>query len=153
MLFQLREIASDKLEKNELVQLLSWVNAYGYISLTKEVSHDIIPNVVEVSVDEFLNFANKYKGIALANNLDICAESTEKLKQHIRLTMETDVLPVNAGAANSSVEGVSGGTVSLSSRSMSIMGVSRHIGALLDEVSEDIAPHLAEIMTKRWYVL
>lgn len=28
--FQLREIASDKLEKNELVQLLSWVNAYGY---------------------------------------------------------------------------------------------------------------------------
>uniref|UniRef100_A0A183EN92 Dynein_C domain-containing protein n=1 Tax=Gongylonema pulchrum TaxID=637853 RepID=A0A183EN92_9BILA len=105
--------------------------------------------------------------------LDICAESTEKLKQHIRLTMETDVLPVNAGAANSSVEGVSGGTVSLSSRSMSIMGVSRQslldkidqlkkrwnigmqsaIGALLDEVSEDIAPHLAEIMTKRWYVL
>ncbi|VDO55193.1 unnamed protein product [Onchocerca flexuosa] len=26
---RLREIASDKLEKNELVQLLSWVNSYG----------------------------------------------------------------------------------------------------------------------------
>lgn len=30
--FQLREIASENLEKNELVQLLSWVNAYGLVN-------------------------------------------------------------------------------------------------------------------------
>ncbi|OZC07540.1 exocyst complex component 3 family protein [Onchocerca flexuosa] len=270
---RLREIASDKLEKNELVQLLSWVNSYGSeqilgnprlqintaalladhpllskstitelcdrfieitrrdmhewlektlmqekddwykdvhpeeerlgyfytqlpsilfgmiedtISLTKEVSHDIIPNVVEVSVDEFLNFANKYKDaaaayktkhfenrsnfkeftatiIAVANNLDICTESTEKLKQHIRLKMEADVPPLNSSNIDVS-------SLSQSSRSSSIMVVSRQalldkidqlkkrwnigmqsaVGTLLDEVNEDIAPHLAEILTKKW---
>lgn len=270
---RLREIASDKLEKNELVQLLSWVNSYasdqilgnprlqintaalladhpllpkftvtelcdrfieitrrdmhewlektlmqekddwykdvhpeeerlGYfytqlpsilfgmiedtISLTKEISHDIIPNVVEVSVDEFRNFANKYKDaatayknkhfgnrshfkeftatvIAIANNLDICTESTEKLKQHIRLTMEADVSPSNLSNADTSVS-------LQSNRSSSVMVVSRQalldkidqlkkrwnigmqsaVGTLLDEVNEDIAPHLAEILTKKW---
>uniref|UniRef100_A0A0R3S2D1 Exocyst complex component Sec6 n=1 Tax=Elaeophora elaphi TaxID=1147741 RepID=A0A0R3S2D1_9BILA len=156
------------------------------ISLTKEVSHDIIPNVVEVSVDEFLNFANKYKDataayktkhfenrshfkrftatvIAVANNLDICTESTEKLKQHIRLTMEADVSPSNSLNADAP------GSVQ-SNRSSSMMVVSRQalldkidqlkkrwnigmqsaVGTLLDEVNEDIAPHLAEILTKKW---
>ncbi|MCP9260184.1 Exocyst complex component 3 [Dirofilaria immitis] len=280
---RLREIASDKLEKNELVQLLNWINSYGseqilgnprlqintaalladhpllskstitelcdrFIELTrrdmhewlektlmqekddwykdvhpeeerlgyfytqlpsilfgmiedtvhftnKEVSHDIIPNVVEVSVDEFLNFANKYKDaaaayktkhfenrsrfkeftatmIAVANNLDICTESTEKLKQHIRLTMEADVSP-------SDLWNVDAPSSAQFSRSSSIMIVSRQalldkidqlkkrwnigmqsastkivpifsVGTLLDEVNEDIAPHLPEILTKRW---
>uniref|UniRef100_A0A1I8EWE1 Uncharacterized protein n=1 Tax=Wuchereria bancrofti TaxID=6293 RepID=A0A1I8EWE1_WUCBA len=241
---RLREIASDKLEKNELVQLLSWVNSYGSdqilgnprlqintaalladhpllskstvtelcdrfieitrrdmhewlektlmqekddwykdvhpeeerlgyfytqlpsilfgmiedtISLAKEISHDIIPNVVEVSVDEFRNFANKYKDaataykikhfenrshfkeftatvIAIANNLDICTESTEKLKQHIRLTMEADVSPSNLSNADTS------GSLQ-SNRSSSIMVVSRQ--ALLDKIDQ---------LKKRWNI-
>ncbi|VDN02575.1 unnamed protein product [Thelazia callipaeda] len=262
---RLREIASDRLEKNELVQLLSWVNSYGSeqilgnsrlqinvnallgdhpllskstitqlcdrfieinrqdmrewlektlmqekddwyknvhpeeerlgyfytqlpsiifgmiedtISLTKEVSHDIIPNVVEASVEEFLNFANKYKDaavayktkhfenrsyfneftatmIAVANNFDICADSTERLKQHIRLTMEADISRSDSNAEkSSSIMTVSRQTLldkidQLKKRWN--IGLQSTIGTLLDEVCEDISPHLAEILTKKWY--
>ncbi|KAM3721023.1 Exocyst complex component [Dirofilaria immitis] len=101
--------------------------------------------------------------IAVANNLDICTESTEKLKQHIRLTMEADVSP-------SDLWNVDAPSSAQFSRSSSIMIVSRQalldkidqlkkrwnigmqsaVGTLLDEVNEDIAPHLPEILTKRW---
>ncbi|VDK45758.1 unnamed protein product [Anisakis simplex] len=257
---RLREIASEKLEKNELVQILSWINAYGGdhmlgtpklqinaaamladhpllprstvtqlcdqfvevtkgdmhewlektlmqekdVSLAKEISQEVIPSVVNVSIDEFLNFANRYRDasmafkakhfedrsyfeeftstmIAVANNMDICMDSTDKLKKHIRLTMETDVLSDvpkadettaqngtttgNSGTNNASIPTV------YSPRGSSIMmGVSRNtllekidhlkkrwnlglhaaLNAMVEEVFEDISPHLAEILTKNW---
>uniref|UniRef100_A0A9J2PAF8 Exocyst complex component Sec6 n=1 Tax=Ascaris lumbricoides TaxID=6252 RepID=A0A9J2PAF8_ASCLU len=276
---RLREIASEKLEKNELVQLLSWVNAYGgdqmlgtpklqinaaamladhpllprptvtqlcdqfvevtkgdmhewlektlmqekddwykhvrpeeeslgyfytqlpsilfgmiedTVSLAKEISLEVIPSVVSVSIDEFLNFANRYRDafmayktkhfedrsyfreftatmIAVANNMDICVDSTDKLIKHIRLTMETDVVS-EADGAEVTASGVAPTSSVHSPRGSAMMGVSRKtlldkidhlkkrwnlglhsaVNTLLEEVFEDIAPHLAELLTKKW---
>lgn len=66
--------------------------------------------------------------------MDICTESTEKLKQHIRLTMEKDVSPSNL--SNTDIPGTA-----QSSRSSSIMIVSRQ--ALLDKIDQ---------LKKRWNI-
>ncbi|VDM46063.1 unnamed protein product [Toxocara canis] len=227
---RLREIASEKLEKNELVQLLSWVNAYGgdqmlgtpklqinaaamladhplllrstdwykhvrpeeeslgyfytqlpsilfgmiedTVSLAKEISQEVIPSVVNVSIDEFLNFANRYRDASMAykakhfEDRSYFKEFTSTMK-HIRLTMETDV--VDAKAADAGVSSAAPSCVH-SPRGSAMMGVSRNtllekidhlkkrwnlglhsaVNALLEEVFEDISPHLAEILTKKW---
>lgn len=72
--------------------------------------------------------------IAVANNLDICTESTEKLKQHIRLTMEADVSSSNL--PNAEVPGSA-----QPSRCSSIMVVSRQ--TLLDKIDQ---------LKKRWNI-
>ncbi|KAK0428448.1 hypothetical protein QR680_010811 [Steinernema hermaphroditum] len=274
---KLREIAQDKLEKNELVQLLNWVQNYGSdqmlgnprleintaallqdhpllprstmnqlcerfveithrdirewlektlvqekddwykdvrpegeggylytqlpnilfgmiddtVQVTKEISQDIIPGVVDACVDEFLAFANKYRDaaqayrnkhfenrsnftafthtmIAVANNLHVCIDQTDKLKKHIRLTMETDPghvsSPIDTQPPSSPV-------ATTSARSMSsIFGVQREeliskiddlkkrwnvglqsaVNALLEEVYSDVAGHLSSLMSKSW---
>ncbi|EPB79779.1 exocyst complex component Sec6 [Ancylostoma ceylanicum] len=162
---RLREIAAERLEKSELVQLLSWIQTYGFVEMTrndmkiwlektlsaekddwnkhvrpdednfgyfytslpnimfgmlrdtvtlaKEVSVEVIPNVINLTIEEFFIFANNYKDaftdyrnkyfenrskfreftstmIAIANNLQTCIESTDKYMQQVRLSMEND---------------------------------------------------------------
>uniref|UniRef100_A0A0N5AZF8 Exocyst complex component Sec6 n=1 Tax=Syphacia muris TaxID=451379 RepID=A0A0N5AZF8_9BILA len=272
---RLREIASEKLEKNELVQILSWIQAYGgetilgnprlhinaaamlidfpllpkstiaqlydqfvditrndmrewlektltqekddwykhvqpeeessgyyytqlpsilfgmvedTVSLTREFSTDIIPNIINVSIDEFLLFAGRYKDaavafktkyfqdrnyftkftatmIAVANNLDICVDSTDKLKKHIRLTMEKDITSNNglseAKEATESLQQQKSLIICSASRQELLdkidhlkkrlkLGMQFAITALLEEITQDIMPHLAEILTKKW---
>jgi len=98
------------------------------VKLSKEVGKEIVPSIIDAGVEEFHHFATKYKDasiayrgkhfenrsylqqytatiIAIANNLDICIDSTDKLEKHIRLTME-DVLGVG-GDSNSNDASVS----------------------------------------------
>uniref|UniRef100_A0A914Z9C5 Exocyst complex component Sec6 n=1 Tax=Panagrolaimus superbus TaxID=310955 RepID=A0A914Z9C5_9BILA len=263
---RLREIATDELEKNELVQLLGWVQSYGgpdvlgntrlgistaallqeqpllsritvnqlydryieitkkdihdwlekalhtekddwykhsppeednhgcfytalpsilfgmvedTVAVTKEISVEVIPRVIDAAIDEFLTFSTKYKDatmaykvkhfenreffkrytatlIAVANNLDICAQSTDKLEKHIRLTMESDT----NGHENDTT----------SPRSITTFGINRQeliqkiehlkknwnfsmqssVSSLLDEVYEDIQKHLSNLLTRQW---
>ncbi|VDD94641.1 unnamed protein product [Enterobius vermicularis] len=243
---RLREIASEKLEKNELVQLLSWLQAYGgetilvttfryrfvditrkdihewlektltqekddwykhvrpeeessgyyytqlpsilfgmiedTVVLTREFSTDIIPSVINVSIDEFLLFANRYKDaamayrtkyfedrnyfaeftatmIAVANNLDICVDSTDKLKKHIRLTMENDITDESSSPKTSvATKQQQKPSVVISASRQELLnkidqlkkrlklGMQFAINCLFEEISKDIAPHLSEIL-------
>lgn len=111
------------------------------VALSKEISQTVVPRVVDVAVDEFHTFAAKYRDataayrgkhfedraffkqytatvIAIANNLDICVESTDKLEKHVRLTMETTTTGGGSGAesaADSGGRGSGGPTSRLSS--------------------------------------
>ncbi|CAK5075146.1 unnamed protein product [Meloidogyne enterolobii] len=163
------------------------------VALSKEISQDIIPRVIDIAVDEFAIFSGKYKDaamaykgkhfedrslfqhytatiIAIANNLDICLDSTDKLEKNIRLTMESN----GSGGALSPTEqlGELNGNGSLTTRSTAggfsvvnrqelidkmeqlkkkfDVGIQFTISALLEEVLEDIIKHLEQIMTRSW---
>uniref|UniRef100_A0A915P623 PPIase cyclophilin-type domain-containing protein n=2 Tax=Meloidogyne TaxID=189290 RepID=A0A915P623_9BILA len=163
------------------------------VALSKEISQDIIPRVIDIAVDEFAIFSGKYKDaamaykgkhfedrslfqhytatiIAIANNLDICLDSTDKLEKNIRLTMESN----GSGGALSPTEqlGDLNGNGSLTTRSTAggfsvvnrqelidkmeqlkkkfDVGIQFTISALLEEVLEDIIRHLEQIMTRSW---
>ncbi|PIC46843.1 hypothetical protein B9Z55_006403 [Caenorhabditis nigoni] len=81
------------------------------VTLAKEVSVEVIPSIINLTIQEFHELAGKYRDaftayktdyfaergrfqeftsniIAVANNLHTCIESTEKYKQQIRLSME-----------------------------------------------------------------
>lgn len=83
------------------------------VTLAKEISVEVIPSVINLTIEEFFVFANKYKDaftayrnkyfenrsnfreftstmIAIANNLQTCIESTDKYMQQVRLSMESD---------------------------------------------------------------
>lgn len=175
------------------------------MTLTKLISHAIVPRFIDIAVDEFLimstklrdaatayrnkhfadrsffscytatmvyfdwslNLFNIWFQIALANNMDICVESTDKLEKHIRLTMEIavgdDSSPVSA--KNSTVESpLTGRSLAgsfqvnrqeliekinqLKQKWRTVMQVA--VSALLDEIYEDINKHLDQLLTKAW---
>jgi len=109
--------------------------------------------------------------IAIANNLDICTDSTDKLEKHIRLTMEggptglVSQLSVDS-AANESLTSArsnmsaSGGFASVNRQELIQKiehlkkkwnhGMQSAISALLEEVLEDVVKHLELLMTKTW---
>uniref|UniRef100_A0A914BVA9 Exocyst complex component 3 n=1 Tax=Acrobeloides nanus TaxID=290746 RepID=A0A914BVA9_9BILA len=242
---RLREIAAEFLEKNELVQLLSWIQAYGGesmlgspilgistaallndnpllphsttiqlyvrfieinkrdirewldkalmqekdVTLAKEISLELTPRVIEVAIDEFLEFSSCYKDaamafkvkhfedrsyfmkytatmIAIANNLDICVQSTDKLEKHIPLTIEGDVadfshsllsLSLNPDLSLSSVGGFSVNRQKLIKKIDQLKKKWHYcmqfvISSLLDEVYEDISKHLEKLMSKEWLI-
>ncbi|PIC46842.1 hypothetical protein B9Z55_006403 [Caenorhabditis nigoni] len=91
-------------------QQFGWYNNSG-VTLAKEVSVEVIPSIINLTIQEFHELAGKYRDaftayktdyfaergrfqeftsniIAVANNLHTCIESTEKYKQQIRLSME-----------------------------------------------------------------
>uniref|UniRef100_A0A914P336 Exocyst complex component Sec6 n=1 Tax=Panagrolaimus davidi TaxID=227884 RepID=A0A914P336_9BILA len=148
------------------------------VAVTKEISVEVIPRVIDETIDEFLTFSTRYKDatvgynvkhfenreffkrytatlIAVANNLDICTESTDKLEKHIRLTMESDT---------------SGNDDTTSPRSLTTFGINRQeliqkiehlkknwnfslqsaVSVLLDEVYENIQKHLSNLLTRQW---
>lgn len=76
--------------------------------------------------------------IAVANNMDICVDSTDKLIKHIRLTMETDVVS-EADGAEVTASGVAPTSSVHSPRGSAMMGVSRK--TLLDKIDH---------LKKRW---
>uniref|UniRef100_A0A914CXN7 Exocyst complex component 3 n=1 Tax=Acrobeloides nanus TaxID=290746 RepID=A0A914CXN7_9BILA len=274
---RLREIAAEPLEKNELVQLLSWIQAYGgesmlgspvlgittatllndhplllrsstiqlydrfieinkrdirewldkalmqekddwykhvnpeednnryfytqlpsilfgmiedTVTLAKEISLELIPRVIEVAIDEFLEFCSRYKDatlafkvkhfedrsyfmkytatvIAVANNLDICVESTDKLEKHIRLTIESDVTdlshPLSPVSPNHDLSRSSAGGGFSVNRQELIQKIDKlkkkwHycmqfvISSLLDEIYEDISKHLEKLLSREWLI-
>uniref|UniRef100_A0A915EHY8 Exocyst complex component 3 n=1 Tax=Ditylenchus dipsaci TaxID=166011 RepID=A0A915EHY8_9BILA len=156
------------------------------VALSKEIAQDIVPRVIDVGVDEFHNFATKYKDasmaykgkhfedraffqqytatmIAIANNLDICCNSTDKLEKHIRLTMEAastslDVSTTNDSSLSSARSATSFACVNRQELIQKIeqlkkkwnFGMQFSITALLDEIYEDIRGHLEQIMTRTW---
>ncbi|KAK6061853.1 hypothetical protein COOONC_00475 [Cooperia oncophora] len=88
-------------------------NQIGMVTLAKEVSVEVIPSIINLTIEEFFIFANKYKDaftvyrnkyfekrstfreftstmVAIANNLQTCIESTDKYMQQVRLSMESD---------------------------------------------------------------
>uniref|UniRef100_A0A0N4ZTF8 Exocyst complex component Sec6 n=1 Tax=Parastrongyloides trichosuri TaxID=131310 RepID=A0A0N4ZTF8_PARTI len=83
------------------------------ISLTKQISQELIPRVINIIIDQFDQFSQKYRDaaiayktkhfedrsrfsqftstvMAIANNSDMFCESTEKLEKTIRMTMESN---------------------------------------------------------------
>lgn len=102
--------------------------------------------------------------------MDICAEHTDKLEKHLRLTMEVSV------DEDSNVASPKSSTIESPLTNRSLTGafqVNRQeliekvnqlkqkwkqvmrvaISALLDEIYEDINKHLEQVMTRAWYVL
>uniref|UniRef100_A0A914I8A8 Exocyst complex component 3 n=1 Tax=Globodera rostochiensis TaxID=31243 RepID=A0A914I8A8_GLORO len=155
------------------------------VSLSKEISQEIVPRAIDVAVDEFIIFSGKYKEaataykgkhfedrshfqsytstkIAIANNLDICVESTDKLEKHIRLTMESGALD---GASSPEP---SGGVSSARSIGFSVInrqeligkmeqlkkkwqfGIQFAVTALIEEVVEDVQKHMEQLLTRTW---
>ncbi|CAI2325553.1 unnamed protein product [Caenorhabditis sp. 36 PRJEB53466] len=95
------------------------------VTLAKEVSVEVIPSIINLTIEEFHALAGKYRDaftafktdyftergkfqeftsnmIAVANNLHTCIESTEKYMQQIRLSMEGgEEYATGGGAATS----------------------------------------------------
>uniref|UniRef100_A0A914WGJ5 Exocyst complex component Sec6 n=1 Tax=Plectus sambesii TaxID=2011161 RepID=A0A914WGJ5_9BILA len=141
------------------------------VQLAKEISADIVPNVVFVNVEELLALAGRYKDaaiayknkhfedrsrfelftpitIAMANNFDICVDSTDKVKKHVRLTMETDMATPRGAAGGVNRQELLEKIDQLKLKWSA--GCQTAETSLLEEISQDMAPHLAEIMTKKW---
>ncbi|KAL3116152.1 hypothetical protein niasHT_002276 [Heterodera trifolii] len=157
------------------------------VSLSKEISQEIVPRVIDVAVDEFIIFSNKYKEaataykgkhfedrshfqsytstvIAIANNLDICVDSTDKLEKHIRLTMESGSID----GLSSPEPTIAYGPPSARSVGFSVInrqeligkmeqlkkkwhfGIHFAVSALLEEVVEDVQKHMEQLMTRSW---
>uniref|UniRef100_A0A1I7SVH6 Exocyst complex component Sec6 n=1 Tax=Bursaphelenchus xylophilus TaxID=6326 RepID=A0A1I7SVH6_BURXY len=101
------------------------------VSLAKQITSDIVPRIIEASVDCFLDAATRYKEllteyknehfgesrkhrfftqhvIATANNMDICNECTDKWEIHIRLNMEgiSDIPKSETPTSPRSVSGI-----------------------------------------------
>ncbi|KAI1720371.1 exocyst complex component sec6 domain-containing protein [Ditylenchus destructor] len=166
------------------------------VALSKEIAQEIIPRAIDVGIDSFHSFAAKYKDaaiaykgkhfedraffqqytstvIAVANNLDICNSSTDKLEKHIRLTMETaspdasytntesDVLNATSATDTTISSARSTSSFAVVNRQELIQkieqlkkkwtyGIQFAITGLLDEVLEDISKHLEQLMTRTW---
>ncbi|KAI6192027.1 Proable exocyst complex component Sec6 [Aphelenchoides bicaudatus] len=160
------------------------------VKLTKMISHAIVPRFIDIVADEFLAMSSKLKDaatayrnkhfedraffqrytatmIALANNMDVCVESTDKLEKHIRLTMEIavgdDSNPVSpkistiespltdrslAGSFQVNRQDLIAKINQLKQKWRLVMQVA--VTALLDEIYEDINKHLDQLLTKNW---
>ncbi|KAI6224334.1 Proable exocyst complex component Sec6 [Aphelenchoides fujianensis] len=159
------------------------------VTLTKVISHAVIPRLINVSIDELLETATKYKDattafrnkhfenreflkcftptmVAIANNIDVCVDLTNKLEKQVRLTIESQGGEISLSSPKGSTDSP------LTGRSFggSLGGVNRQellekidllkkrwglvleaaIFALLDEIFEDCRRHLAALMTRDW---
>ncbi|CAP24130.2 Protein CBR-SEC-6 [Caenorhabditis briggsae] len=153
----------------------------GEVTLAKEVSVEVIPSIINLTIQEFHELAGKYRDaftayktdyfaergrfqeftsniIAVANNLHTCIESTEKYKQQIRLSMEGE-----QNSATSMPTPLSAGRRTAVSQQQLIENMdalnlkwsnaaSVAINYLREEVIMDIAPSLAELFSKKWLI-
>ncbi|KAI6209857.1 Proable exocyst complex component Sec6 [Aphelenchoides besseyi] len=127
------------------------------VTLTKVISHAVIPRLINVSIDELLEVAVKYKDattayrnkhfenrevltgftstmIAIANNIDGCVMLTNELEKKMRLTIESQSGDLSSPTSpKNSIESP------LTGRSLASMGVNRQ--ELLDKVDQ---------LKKRW---
>ncbi|KAI6231988.1 Proable exocyst complex component Sec6 [Aphelenchoides besseyi] len=127
------------------------------VTLTKVISHAVIPRLINVSIDELLEVAVKYKDattayrnkhfenrevltgftstmIAIANNIDGCVMLTNELEKKMRLTIESQRGDLSSPTSpKNSIESP------LTGRSLASMGVNRQ--ELLDKVDQ---------LKKRW---
>lgn len=107
--------------------------------------------------------------VAIANNIDVCVDLTNKLEKQIRLTIESQGGEISLNSPKTSTDSP------LTGRSFggSMGGVNRQellekidllkkrwglvleaaIFALLDEIFEDCRRHLGALMTRDWWVL
>lgn len=149
------------------------------VTLAKEVSVEVIPSIINLTIQEFHELAGKYRDaftayksdyfaergkfqeftsniIAVANNLHTCIESTEKYKQQIRLSMEGE-----QNSVLSTTTPLSSGRRTAVSQQQLIENMdalntkwsnaaSVAINYLREEVITDIAPSLAELFSKKW---
>ncbi|WKX93298.1 hypothetical protein Q1695_010944 [Nippostrongylus brasiliensis] len=145
------------------------------VTLAKEVSVEVIPSVINLTIEEFFVFANKYKDaftayrnkyfenrsnfreftstmVAIANNLQTCIESTDKYMQQVRLSMEHDEQQDGgmAGRRTVSRQQIIDNIDRLNARWSSSVGVA--VNFLLEEICEDLSPHLAELFSRKWLV-
>ncbi|KAK6734823.1 hypothetical protein RB195_018172 [Necator americanus] len=145
------------------------------VTLAKEVSVEVIPNVINLTIEEFFAFANSYKDaftayrnkyfenrsnfreftstmIAIANNLHTCIESTDKYMQQVRLSMENDEQQDCSIAGRRAVgrQQIIDNIDRLNARWSSAVGVA--VNFLLEEICEDLNPHLAELFSRKWLV-
>ncbi|VDP28353.1 unnamed protein product [Heligmosomoides polygyrus] len=144
------------------------------VTLAKEISVEVIPSVINLTIEEFFVFANKYKDaftayrnkyfenrsnfreftstmIAIANNLQTCIESTDKYMQQVRLSMESDDQQDGvAGRRTVSRQQIIDNIDRLNARWSSAVGVA--VNYLLEEICEDLSPHLAELFSRKWLV-
>uniref|UniRef100_A0A0K0EMI9 Exocyst complex component 3 n=1 Tax=Strongyloides stercoralis TaxID=6248 RepID=A0A0K0EMI9_STRER len=150
------------------------------ISLTKEISQGLIPRVIDISIDQFDQFSQKYRDaaiayklkhfedrsrfpqftstmIAIANNSDIFCESTDKLEKQIRMTMESNF---GMDQSNDQSESSSSQNFGINRKELIdkienlkkkwISLMENSIYDLLEEVVADISPYLQELLTKKW---
>ncbi|KAJ1357703.1 Exocyst complex component S6 [Parelaphostrongylus tenuis] len=145
------------------------------VTLAKEVSIEVIPSIINLAIEEFFVFANRYKDeftsyrnkyfenrstfreftstmIAIANNLQTCIESTDRYMQQVRLSMESDEQQDNFVGGRRSIgrQQIIDNIDRLNARWNSAVGVA--VNFLLEEICEDLRPHLAELFSKRWLV-
>ncbi|EYC08519.1 hypothetical protein Y032_0065g3594 [Ancylostoma ceylanicum] len=145
------------------------------VTLAKEVSVEVIPNVINLTIEEFFIFANNYKDaftdyrnkyfenrskfreftstmIAIANNLQTCIESTDKYMQQVRLSMENDEQQDSGVAGRRSVgrQQIIDNIERLNNRWSKAVSVA--VNFLRDEICEDLSPHLAELFSRKWLV-
>ncbi|CAI4232738.1 unnamed protein product [Auanema sp. JU1783] len=141
------------------------------VTLAKEVSVEVIPSVINLTVEEFYDFATKYQDafkayrdkyfedrslfpsytsimIAVANNLQTCIESTERYMQQVRLSMENDEgNSTRRGPARQqiidNIDKLNGKWNGAISLAVEFIG---------QEVCEDLAKYLAEIFSRKWLV-
>ncbi|CAD5213132.1 unnamed protein product [Bursaphelenchus okinawaensis] len=149
------------------------------VSLAKQITSDIVPRIIEASVDCFLQSATRYKEmlsdyknehfgesrrhrfftqhiIATANNMDICNECTDKWEIHIRLNMEgISDIPDTPTSPRS----LSGICYVNRKELIEKIGklkerwqfVMQHaIGILMEELNNDISKHLDVLFSKQW---
>ncbi|CAB3411296.1 unnamed protein product [Caenorhabditis bovis] len=143
------------------------------VALAKEVSVEVIPSIINLTICEFNDLAGQYKDaftafklkyfenrnnfreftsnmIAVANNLHTCIESTEKYMQQIRLSMEGE----QSGVVNSgrrtmvSQQEIIENMDALNTRWRN--AISNAVNYLREEVIVDINPHLSELFSKNW---
>ncbi|CAD6198531.1 unnamed protein product [Caenorhabditis auriculariae] len=142
------------------------------VTLAKEVSVEVIPSVINLTIEEFCELALKYKDafaaykvkyfedrsrfqeftstmIAIANNLHTCIESTEKYMQQVRLSMESDV-QVSRHRSRVTQQQIIENMDRLNARWNNAVSIA--VNYLREEVVVDIDPHLAEIFSRKWLV-
>jgi len=135
------------------------------VKLTKLISNELVPRFISLATDEFSVIAEKLKDatiayrkkhfedraflkfytgtmIALANNMEICLESTNNLEKHIRLTIDSP-LPIQVDRKE-----LTDKINQLKQKWNLVMKTA--ILALLEEIDEDINKHIMRLMTKKW---
>ncbi|RCN49296.1 hypothetical protein ANCCAN_04546, partial [Ancylostoma caninum] len=151
------------------------------VTLAKEVSVEVIPNVINLTIEEFLIFANRYKDaftayrnkyfenrsnfreftstmIAIANNLHTCIESTDKYMQQVRLSMENDEQQDSGVAGRRAVgrQQIIENIDRLNARWSNAGGLLHaslfRVSFLFQEICEDLHPHLTELFSRKWLV-
>uniref|UniRef100_A0A915LBU3 Exocyst complex component Sec6 n=1 Tax=Romanomermis culicivorax TaxID=13658 RepID=A0A915LBU3_ROMCU len=145
------------------------------VQLAKEINPEIIPHIVMVNVDELVTFTGRYRDamqayknkhfedrsrfrtftkimISIANDCHTCFESSERVKTHIRIAVESDEVTVQSPRASIS---------SVRQHLLNKIDVLKQrwnqnclaaVAFLLDEIYADLSNHLEDILTRKWYM-